>query len=65
MERIIRITFCTQIGVFDTVDPYGVASGVDSERSMVVNLAETDRWAGSRIKDRKSGRRTAVCMSFM
>ena len=29
-------------GVFDTVDPYGVASGVDSERSMVVNLAETD-----------------------
>ena len=42
MERIIRITFCTQIGVFDTVDPYGVASGVDSERSMVVNLAETD-----------------------
>lgn len=29
-------------GVFDTVDPYGVASGIDSERSMVVNLAETD-----------------------
>ena len=29
-------------GVFDTTDPYGVASGIDSERSMVVNLAETD-----------------------
>ena len=29
-------------GVFDTVDPYGVASGVDSERSMVVDLAATD-----------------------
>ena len=52
-------------GVFDTTDPYGVASGIDSERSMVVNLAETDRQAGSRMKDRKSGRRIVVCMSFM
>ena len=29
-------------GIFDTVDPYGVASGIDSERSMVVDLAATN-----------------------
>ena len=30
MERIIRTISCTRMGVFDTTDPYGVASGIDS-----------------------------------